>query len=220
MSHGLELHEEELDSLSMRQKLLLASACAQRHIAAYNAYVACSRSRKSPAFEQILDPIWGDIPLLELDGKTLDQMQVYAERLVPSERLRRYAYSAHAEMAALALIHCIQVRIDGDSEDVVRAAKQGFDSIWQYLVKPGADGARRQIDIAAADAVSRFDVHALTQAEHARQENDLHAVKRVSAEDASLKEVLGGLRQQAKTDADLLIPIFLPRKQSSVKSRP
>ena len=110
MAHGLELHREELTSLSMRQKLLLALACAQRHVAAYNAYVAYSRSRKSHTFEQILDPIWDDIPSLEMDGKTLDQMHIYAERLVPSEQARRYAYSAHAERAALALIYCIQVK--------------------------------------------------------------------------------------------------------------
>lgn len=209
---GLELHRAEIDRLPTDLKAALATACTQRHTEVYRDYARRTGAPTSAAFENLLNAIWEKIRCRQVHGaREHTEWQRRAERLYPGDAARPDFYRGRAQIAVLALLHSNNVLWTQKAQDTCSAAHETFMSIRHFLTN--AIGRTPQIDLGKPDATERIFAHRLIEAEHRRQERDLHEVQQALLQPITILAVVDELRRRSEKEAQDFVPIIeAPRR--------
>jgi hypothetical protein len=203
---GLELHHAEIDRLPTDLKAALAAACTQRQAEVYRAYARRTRTPTSAAFDNLLNAIWEKIRCRQAHGaKEHMEWEGHAERLYPGDAAKPDVYLGRARIAVLALLHSIHVLWTHKAQDTCSAAHETFMSIYNTLTGP--IGEKPQIDLNEPNAIERIFAHPLIQAEHHRQERDLHEVQQALLRPGTIPAVVDELRRRSAREAKDFVPI-------------
>jgi hypothetical protein len=202
----LELHRAEIDRLPTDLKAALAAACTQRHTEVYRDYARRTGTPTSAAFENLLNAIWEKIRCRQVHGaKEHSEWQRRAERLYPDYTAKPNFYRGRAQIAVLALMHSNNVLWTQKAQDTCSAAHETFMSFRHFLTN--AIGRTPQIDLGKPNATERTFAHPLIEAEHRRQERDLHEVQQALLQPGTIPAVVDELRRRSAVEAKDFVPI-------------
>jgi hypothetical protein len=201
---GLELHRAEIDRLPPDLKAALAAGCTQRQTEVYRTFARRTGVRTSAEFDNLLRAIWDKIKNRQrLDPKEHMNWQRRAESLYPRDEVDDLL-TGNAQIAVLALLHSNNVLWTQKAQDTCSAAHETFMSIRHFLTN--AIGRTPQIDLGKPDATERIFAHSLIEAEHCRQERDLHEVQQALLQPNTIPAVVDELRRRSVVEAKNFLP--------------
>lgn len=123
-----------LDALEPSERVLFASACAERLFGLYRLFAERTGQGAEAELRDALDLAWNvlsaDVPRSDVEGR-----QAGAEALVPHDDDADWsAWSPFAQNAAASVAYALRAWLSGDSQDAVWAARQVYEAA-DYLVQ-------------------------------------------------------------------------------------
>jgi uncharacterized protein YjaG (DUF416 family) len=184
---------QNLERLSIWQRVAFAVACAERLRPAYLSFSERTGRGNSLDFEDALDRLW-----LDLGGETMTDDEVGAKiercmELMPREGDEPWDDSqVYAENAGSALVYALRCRQNGQSQEAAWAARHVYEALDHHII------ARESMDVSAPGAEARVLSHPLIQAELCRQRRDLERSLGIHED---VRQTIVVLRDQARREA-------------------